>query len=358
MVTPAPAACRFPLTAAQAAALAPLLDGRHPPGPLDAIVDVPGIRVGHTTVVEVGAKIDDGTVRTGVTAIVPDQLADRRLPANLAVGNGHGKLVGATQLVELGEIETPILLTATLSTFRVADALVTWMLSRPGHESTTSLNPVVGECNDAGLSDIRRRPITPEHVFGALDEVSRQVPAEGAVGAGTGMLTMGFKGGVGTSSRRAQAGGAAATVGVLALTNFSGRLPIAGLPDPAGGRTESAGSDRSAAASTAATGNSCVLVVATDAPVDARQLGRIARRAVYAMSRAGADFTHGSGDYAIAFGVAEPGQARLDDRELTPLFTATAEATVAAIVHSLLAATGATAASGRLHPGLLEVWHP
>ncbi|WP_051264817.1 P1 family peptidase [Nakamurella lactea] len=335
------ATARYRLTAAQTRALAPLLTGRHAPGPLDAIVDVAGIRVGHTTVT-------DGTsVRTGVTAVVPDQLDSRRLPANLAVGNGHGKLVGATQLVELGELETPILLTATLSTFRVADALVTWMLGRPGQQATTTLNPVVGECNDAGLSDIRLRPITPEHVFAALDGASAERPGEGAIGAGTGMSTMGFKGGIGTASRCATVGETGASVGVLALTNFSGRLPIAGLPNPpwAGTVLEPEG-------------NSCVLLVATDAPVDARQLGRIARRAVYAMGPAGAEFAHGSGDYAIAFGTADPDRRLLPDRQLTPIFTATTEATVAAIVHSLLAATGATSASGRVVPGLLDVWRP
>lgn len=341
----APAADRYGLTAAQVRALGPLLAGRHPPGPLDAIVDVPDVRVGHCTVT------NGHDLRTGVTAVLPDQLAGRRLPANLAVGNGHGKMVGATQLVELGEIETPILLTATLSTFRVADALTTWVLGRPGHQSTTSLNPVVAECNDAGLSDIRQRPITPEHVFSALETASAERPAEGAVGAGTGMITMGFKSGIGTASRTTSVAEVAATVGVLALTNFSGLLLVPGVPDPI------APIRPSPARTPAPEGNSCILVVATDAAVDARQLGRIARRAVYAMGRTGADFAHGSGDYAIAFGTAEPHRARLADEQLTALFTATTEATTAAIVHSLLAGRTTTAASGRVVPGLLDVWH-
>lgn len=332
---------RYGLSQRQLADLAPLLTGRHRPGPLDAIVDIPGVRVGHCTVT------DGRELRTGVTAVIPDQLENRRLPANLAVGNGFGKFVGATQIVELGEIETPILLTSTLSAFRAADALVGWMLQRPGHRSTTSLNPVVGECNDGQLSDIRRRAVLPEHVVAALDGADARRPAEGAVGAGTGMITMGFKGGIGTASRLTDAAGSVATVGVLALTNFSGRLLVDGVPDPV-----------AEAGTPAPEGNSCILVVATDAPVDARQLGRIARRAVYAMGRAGAEFAHGSGDYAIAVGVAGPELRPIPDAGLTPLFTATTEATTAAIVHSLLAAHTTVGASGRVVPGLLDVWQP
>ncbi|HEV2068068.1 MAG TPA: P1 family peptidase, partial [Thermomicrobiales bacterium] len=169
--------------------------GQFDPGPMNGITDVCGVRVGHTTLVQ-------GTdIRTGVTAIVADQLADRgSLSAGLFVGNGYGKLIGATQLVELGEIETPILLTGTLSAFRCADAVVSYMLSLPGNDGMTSVNPVVGETNDGYLSDIRARPITEEHVFGALQGATEGPVPEGCVGAGTGTSALGFKAGIGTSS--------------------------------------------------------------------------------------------------------------------------------------------------------------
>jgi D-aminopeptidase len=173
-----------------------IIVGSRPTGALNAITDLAGVRVGHTTLIE------GDSIRTGVTAIVPDQLDERRsLPAGLFVGNGHGKMVGSTQLVELGEIETPVLLTATLSTFRVADALLTYMLGRPGREAVQSLNPVVAETNDGFLSDIRARPISTGHVLAALEQASGGLPAEGTVGAGTGTGALGFKGGIGTASR-------------------------------------------------------------------------------------------------------------------------------------------------------------
>jgi D-aminopeptidase len=176
--------------------------GSMPTGSLNAITDVEGVRVGHTTLVE------GDSIRTGVTAIVPDQLTSRRsLPAGLVVGNGHGKMVGSTQVAELGEIETPVVLTATLSTFRAADALLTYMLNQPGREHAQSMNPLVGETNDGFLSDIRARPVTERHVLSAIEKASAGLPAEGAVGAGTGTGALGFKAGIGTSSRRATTSG-------------------------------------------------------------------------------------------------------------------------------------------------------
>lgn len=219
--------------------------GTLPTGPRNAITDVPGVRVGQTTI-----ATDD--LNTGVTAIVPDGYADGH-PAAVAVGNGYGKLVGSTQVDELGRIETPILLTGTLSVFRVADALVTWLIERD--PKATSLNPVVGETNDAFLSDIRRRPITPEHVHAALDSASTDLPAEGCVGAGTGTTALGFKAGIGTSSRTVEQG----SVGAIVQSNFSGLLTVLGRPVPA--------------VPVDADGNSCMIVVATDLPLDARQLG-------------------------------------------------------------------------------------
>lgn len=190
------------------------IDGEYPRGPLNAITDVLGVRIGHTT-------LQTDVLSTGVTAIVPEALdADRRwLPAGLSVGNGFGKLIGATQLQELGAIETPILLTSTLSAFRAADALVEWVLEQPGHETTRSLNPVVGETNDSFLSDIRSRPIQPEHVRAALETAAAGPVAEGAVGAGTGTVALGYKGGIGTASRVVGVGASEYTVGAIVQSN-------------------------------------------------------------------------------------------------------------------------------------------
>ncbi|WP_433381260.1 P1 family peptidase [Actinoplanes sp. CA-142083] len=294
-------------------------------GPLNAISDVEGVRVGHTTLVE------GDSIRTGVTAVVPDRLA---LAAGLFVGNGYGKMVGSTQLAELGEIETPVLLTATLSTFRVADAVITYMLGRPGRESVRSLNPVVAETNDGFLSDIRARPITAEHVFAALDGATDGLPAEGAVGAGTGTVALGFKGGIGTASRLAPTSHGPVTVGALVQSNFSGVLRVLGTPVP----SQAPHPD----------GNSCVIVVATDGRFDARQLGRLARRAVFAMGRVGADFAGGSGDYAIAFTTAPRDQPAAPESDLEPAFAAVLEAVEEALLNSLFMATTTTGFAGHI----------
>jgi D-aminopeptidase len=292
------------------------------PGPLNAITDVPGVRVGQTT-------ISSGDLHTGVTAIVPDGFANG-LPAAVAVGNGYGKLVGSTQVDELGVIETPVLLTGTLSVFRVADALLTWLLERDAR--ATSLNPIVGETNDGHLSDIRRRPITPEHVHAALGSASAELPLEGCAGAGTGTTALGFKAGIGTASRTTGSGviGSGAVglgvVGVLVQANFSGTLTVLGTPIPA--QPLDAG------------GNSCMIVVATNLPLDARQLGRVARRAVFAMGRVGSDFSPGSGDYAIAFSTNRT--PALTDRDLKPVFQATTESVEEALLNSLTMATTTT----------------
>lgn len=302
--------------------------GKYPRGPLNAITDVAGVRVGHAT-------ICDERYNTGVTAIVPDQLdAQRRsLPAALAVGNGYGKLVGATQLQELGAIETPILLTSTLSAFRVADALVAELLAQPGHERTTTINPVVGETNDGALSAIRDRPVGPEHVAQALASAAGGAVAEGSVGAGAGTTALGFKGGVGTSSRLVSIGPGerAYTVGALVQSNFTGTLRIAGVPMPAG--------EMLSGVSAETIGNSCMIVVATDAPLESRQLARLARRAVYAMRGVGADFDQGSGDYGIAFSVAHPDATTPHDADLSGCFHATMLAVEEALINSVLRAS-------------------
>ncbi|WP_350274184.1 P1 family peptidase [Kribbella sp. HUAS MG21] len=296
--------------------------GTLPTGPLNALTDVPGVRVGQTTIT------GDG-LNTGVTAIVPEGWEDT-LPAAVAVGNGYGKLIGSTQVDELGVIETPILLTGTLSTFRVADALITWLLDRNPH--ATSLNPVVGETNDAHLSDIRRRPITPDHVHTALNTASSALPAEGCAGAGTGTSALGFKAGIGTASRVVgDPGAGGGVVGALVQANFSGLLTVLGAPVPAPGID--------------ADGNSCMIVVGTDLPLDARQLGRLARRAIFAMARVGSDYAPGSGDYAIAFSTSRtPNYA---DRDLRTPFQAVTESVEEALLNSLTMAQTTTGFENR-----------
>ncbi|MFC7813955.1 P1 family peptidase [Streptomyces sp. NPDC057367] len=314
--------------------------GTAAPGPLNAITDVPGVRVGHTTVRR------EPDVHSGVTAVVPDLVGPRTpLPAGVFTGNGYGKLIGTTQLAELGTLETPVLLTSTLSAFRVADALVGWMLERPGCEEVLSLNPVVGECNDGLLSDIRARPVRPEHVRAALDTASGGPVDEGCVGAGTGTVALGFKAGIGTASRVTDLAGRPRTTGVLVQANFGGTLRVLGrtlTPSSLGSGTPAPGSDA----------GSCMIVVATDAPLDARQLTRVARRAVFALARTGAAYSHGSGDYAIAFGTASPEAGPVADAELGPLFEAVLDGVEEAVLNSLLAATTTTGFGGQTAPAL------
>ncbi|CAL9669319.1 P1 family peptidase [Streptomyces sp. enrichment culture] len=312
------------------------------PGPLNAITDVPGVRVGHTTV----RRTPD--VHSGVTAVVPGAVGPHRpLPAGAFTGNGYGKLVGTTQLAELGALETPVLLTSTLSAFRVADALVGWMLGRPGCEDVRSLNPVVGECNDGLLSDIRSRPVREEHVREALETASQGPVAEGCVGAGTGTVALGFKAGVGTASRVPEAGGGRFTVGVLVQANFGGTLRVLGRAVP----PESVGVGAGGPGAAADAG-SCVIVVATDAPLDGRRLTRVARRAVFALARTGAAYSHGSGDYAVAFSTRPDPGALVADADLGPLFEAVLDGVEEAVLNSLLAATTTTGFGGRTVPAL------
>jgi D-aminopeptidase len=324
-----------------------------PVGKQNAITDVPGVRVGHTTVVQ------GQGVRTGVTVILPhgENIFQDKVPAAIAVGNGFGKLVGVTQVNELGVLETPIALTNTLSTFAVADALLTYTLNQPGNETIGSVNPVVGECNDGVLNDIRGRNITAEHVQSAIDGATAGVVLEGSVGAGTGTRCMGWKGGIGTSSRLTPKSSGRYSVGVLVQTNFNGVLNVAGVPV---GRElgryylkDQTQFDRSVER------GSCIVVVATDAPLDARQLQRLARRALLGLAAVGSPMTHGSGDYVIAFSVHKEVRVRYrsavaverkptvrDDR-LSPLFLATKEATEEAVINSLLRATSVTGFRGR-----------
>ena len=317
--------------------------GTLPPGPYNAITDVAGVGVGQATLAE-GRRL-----HTGVTAIVPHpgNLFRQRVPAAIVVGNGFGKLAGITQVQELGELETPILLTGTLSTWKVADAAVDWLLRQPGMEQVRSINPVVGETNDGYLSDIRARPLTPALVEQALTRLSHGEVAEGDVGAGAGTVAFGWKGGIGTSSRRLPAAEGGHTVGVLVQSNFGGQLTIAGvpvwkeLPDPA----EYA---RSQTAPPSTGDGSIMIVVATDAPLDASALQRLARRALVGLARTGSVMSNGSGDYVIAFSTAQDNlrdpEAQVQParsvagEQMTPLFQAVAEATEEAIVNSLFRA--------------------
>ncbi len=309
--------------------------GIYDPGPLNAITDVAGVEVGQVTLIR------GDNVRTGVTVILPhpgNPFQDR-VAAAIYVANGFGKLVGYTQVNELGQIETPIVLTNTLSVWDAAAALADWVLKLPGNETVLSVNPVVGETNDGWLNDIRGRHVTADDVRRALAAASPGPVEEGSVGAGTGTVAFGWKGGIGTSSRRLPASLGGYTVGVLVQTNFGGRLTIAGVPV---WKELQAPGERSRQA-----GGSCMIVVATDAPLSHRQLERLARRAVFGMVRTGSTGSHASGDYVIAFsttnripaGRPRPAVALPSDESLSPLFEAVADATEEAIYNSLLRAT-------------------
>lgn len=302
--------------------------GRLPPGKHNAITDVGGVRVGHATV------RDEGRFATGVTVVMPHagNPFHQKLPAAVEVFNGFGKLIGYTQVRELGELESPIALTATLNVHRVADGLLDYLLALPGNEQVRSMNVLVGETNDGRLNDIRARPVGAEHVRAAIASASDGPVAEGAVGAGTGTVCFGYKGGIGTASRLTRDGHA---VGVLVQTNFGGNLHIMGVPIAA--RLRAAREGQPVADSK---DGSLMIVVATDAQLDARNLSRLARRAFLGMGRTGGNGSNGSGDYAIAFstvGAGDAGATVANDR-MTLLFDAVAEATEEAIYNSLFAA--------------------
>jgi len=296
-----------------------------------------------------------------VTAVVPHagNLFSDKVPAAIFVANGFGKLTGISQVRELGTLETPIILTGTLSVPRAADALISYMLALPGNEDVRSINPVVGETNDGYLSDIRARPIEPDHVSGAIRGARSGTVEEGSVGAGTGTVAFGFKGGIGTSSRRLPATLGGWTVGVLVQTNFGGVLQIAGAP--VGVELEQyylrSQLDASAPSALETPDGSCMIIVATDAPVDAASLERLALRAFMGMARTGASGSNGSGDYVIAFsthpglrqgevGGLRPRTAPLPTSKLSPLFLAAIEATEEAIYNSLFAATSTVGPRG------------
>jgi D-aminopeptidase len=325
------------------------------PGPLNAITDVAGVRVGQITIHE------GDTVRTGVTAILPHagNLFQDKVTGAVFVGNAFGKLAGSTQVQELGTIETPIILTNTLSVGTAMDAVVRWTLAQPGNESVRSVNAIVGETNDGGLNDIRGLHVTRDHVIAAIAGAKSGPVEEGAVGAGTGTVAFGWKGGIGTSSRTVRQGSDTWTVGVLVQSNYGGKLVISGVPvwkelQP---REERAAADLSAEARSADDGakadGSCMIVVATDAPLDSRNLQRLAARAVFALARTGSTYSNGSGDFAIAFSThpslrvtnAAGPQPRivLPTDGVSGLFEAVLDATEEAVDNSLLKATDVTA---------------
>lgn len=349
-----------------------------PVGPLNSITDVPGVAVGHTTIIR------GDNVRTGVTAILPHNgnLFREKVPGAVFVGNGFGKLMGSTQVNELGEIETPILLTSTLSVPRTADAVLDYMLALAGNEDVQSVNPLVAETNDGYLNDIRGRHTTREDVAAAIKTAKSGVVEEGAIGAGTGTVAFGFKGGIGTSSRKLPTKLAGFIVGVLVQTNFGGVLTINGAPvglelgqyylkDELGraGMGQCRAEEMRTATSSRCdphgpneADGSVIVVIATDAPVDARNLRRMAARAMLGLARTGAAGTNGSGDYAIAFSTstdvrirmpASPAERNaprnlksLPNDAMSPLFLAVIEATEEAVYNSLFRATTTT---GRGH---------
>lgn len=314
------------------------------PGAHNAITDVAGVTVGHVTCIEGDA------IRTGVTAIRPHSgnMYRERVPAAVHVGNGFGKLVGATQVDELGELETPILLTSTLSVWRAADALAEWMLEQPDMRSVRSINPFVGETNDGVLNDIRTRRIGALEVRQALDTATSGPVEEGCVGAGTGSIAFGWKAGIGTSSRTLPPALGSATVGVLVQANFGGVLEVLGVPV---GRLLGRHAFREYAEHDRGDG-SIMIVVATDAPLSDRNLRRMAARAIMGLARTGSSAANGSGDYAIAFSTAPEVRRRLGDREhavtewandrLSSLFQAVVEGTAEAIYNALFMATTMT----------------
>ena len=323
------------------------------PGPHNAITDVAGVLVGHATVAS------GDSINTGVTAILPHpgNTFASRVPAAIHVGNGFGKFLGTTQVHELGELETPILLTCTLCVWRAADAMVAWLLARPGMGNVRSINPVVGETNDGGLNDIRSRPISPADVIRALEGADSGRVEEGSVGAGRGTVAFGWKGGIGTSSRRLPASLGGWTVGVLVQTNFGGVLQVEGIPV---GEELGRHSYRNLLLRERGDG-SVIIVIATDAPLTARQLERVAARGIMGLARTGSDASNGSGDYVLAFSTAASvrrearggmlrGDSVLVNDAISPVFEAAIEATEEAIYNSLLAATAVTGQGRTVEP--------
>ncbi len=347
-----------------------LAPGVFTPGSLNAITDVAGVTVGHATLIE------GDSVRTGVTVIVPHggNVFQDKVPGAVFVGNAFGKLAGSTQVDELGTIETPVALTTTLSVGAAVEGLVRWTIDQPGNADVRSVNALVGETNDGGLNDIRGLHVRPDHVIAALRAAKGGAVEEGSVGAGTGTQAFGWKGGIGTASRKLTAQYGGYTVGVLVQSNFGGVLTMGGAPigkllgrysyraggppsRPGGRFGEVAPLMENDAARADEGDGSCMIVVATDAPLDARDLKRLAARAVFGLARTGSSYSNGSGEFAIAFSTAADGRTRfgstaprtttlLPTDAVSPLFQATLEATEEAVYNSMLKATSVTSRFG------------
>lgn len=333
-----------------------LQPGILPTGPLNAITDVEGVRVGHRTLIR------GESVRTGVTAILPHggNLFQSKVPAAVYVGNGFGKAAGFLQVRELGNLETPIVLTSTLSVGTAVEAVVAWTLEQPGNEKVLSVNAVVGETNDGYLNDIRGRHVTPADVRAAIAVAQTGPVEEGSVGAGTGTMAFGWKGGIGTSSRRLPPDLGGWTVGALVQSNFGGVLTIDGVP--VGERLgryafrEILEKGASAPPGPDPQAGSCMMILATDAPLSARNLERLARRAVLGLARTGSFLSNGSGDFVIAFSTKNPvpyettartlAREELTNDAVNPLFLAAVEAVEEAVYNSLLRATNVTGHQG------------
>lgn len=327
-----------------------LAPGVFTPGPLNAITDVEGVRVGQVTLTQGDA------VRTGVTAVVPHpgNVFQDKVPGAVFVGNAFGKLAGSTQVDELGTIETPVVLTNTLSVGAGVEGAVRWTLAQDGNANVRSVNALVGETNDSGLNDIRGLHVRPEHVVQAITSARGGAVDEGTVGAGTGTQAFGWKGGIGTSSRRLTASQGGYTVGVLVQSNYGGVLTMGGAPvGKELGRYAYAPNPRGNDAGD----GSCMIVVATDAPLDARDLKRLAARAVFGLARTGSSYSNGSGDFAIAFSTHPSLRVKFNDaapaqRTVLPtdgasaLFQAALEATEEAVYNSLLKATSVKSTNG------------
>lgn len=319
------------------------------PGPFNAITDIAGVRVGHITLVE------GDSIRTGVTVILPhsDNIFQQKVPGAVYVGNGFGKLAGSTQVEELGTIETPVILTNTLSVPTAANALVKFILALDGNETVRSVNPLVGETNDGYLNNIRGLHVSENDVLNAIATAKTGTVKQGNVGAGTGTVAFGFKGGIGTSSRKLPDHLGGYTVGVLVQTNFGGVLSIAGVPVG-----KELGKYYLSDELNETADGSCMIVVATDAPLDARNLKRLAKRAMLGLAKTGGIASNGSGDYVIAFSTAKsvrmPYQSEsptqkievLRNNAMSPLFLAANEATEEAIINSLFHAETMTGRDG------------
>ncbi len=334
---------------AQQAFHPPVKIGVLPKGKYNAITDVKGVKVGHTTLI----KGDD--IRTGVTTIIPHEgnLFQEKVPAGIYVGNGFGKLAGITQVKELGNLESPIILTNTLSVATAINAGITYTLAQPGNEQVRSVNVVVGETNDGYLNDIRGRHVTEQDVLSAIQNAKSGYVEQGNVGAGTGTVCFGFKGGIGTASRVLPVASGGYTVGVLVQTNFGGVLEIAGVPvgKELGKYFLSDQLNQQA-------DGSCMIVIATDAPLDARNLERLAKRAFMGLAKTGGIASNGSGDYVIAFSanksVRMPHKkeqelyqtATVHNDDMSALFLAAIEATEEAIINSLFTASSMTGREG------------